>query len=62
MKFNFGKNWKNFIDDKLDNERIGIAERSLKEFTIKNVKNDKKSKVQKDKPTVAEPKSNNQIL
>lgn len=41
MKFNFGKNWKNFIDDKLDNERIGIAERSLKEFTIKNVKNDK---------------------
>ena len=41
MKFNFGKNWKNFINNKLDNERISIAEKSLKEFTIKNVKNNK---------------------
>lgn len=38
MKFNFGKNWQNFINNKLDNERIDIAEKSLKEFSIKRNK------------------------
>ena len=38
MKFNFGKNWQNFLDNKLDGERINIAEKSLREFTIKKAK------------------------
>ena len=38
MKFNFGNNWQNFIDNKLDDERINIAEKSLKEFSIKRNK------------------------
>ncbi len=38
MKFNFGNNWQNFLDNKLDEERINIAEKSLIEFSIKKAK------------------------
>ena len=29
MKFNFGNNWQNFIDNKLDDERINIANKNM---------------------------------
>ena len=41
MKFNFGNNWQNFLDNKLDEERINIAEKSLIEFSIKKAKKTK---------------------
>ncbi len=41
MKFNFGNNWKNFVNKKLDIERIDIAEESLTKFLIKKVKKKK---------------------
>jgi len=41
MKFNFGNNWQNFIDNKLDEERVDIAEKSLIEFSVKKNRKEK---------------------